>query len=102
MKDEYSEIYKVDARDDWLNGAYDEEGNVAVCDICEGELAWNPKDRNWYCKGCGQEMDRAEYLNYIGANPPGPRCLSGCEENYPFCKKHCEHYVIDPSDPMMD
>lgn len=29
-RDEYSMIYRINAKDEWLNGAYDEEGNVSV------------------------------------------------------------------------
>lgn len=99
--EEYGFVYRIDAKDEWINGAYDEEGNVAVCDICGGELAWNSSACHWYCRDCGQEMDRPTYFNHIGANPPGPICLTNCGENYPFCKKYCEQYDIDPEDPML-
>jgi hypothetical protein len=47
-------------------------------------------------------MDRDRYFQYIMAGPPGPECLFECNENYPFCKKHCELFKIDPDDPMLD
>lgn len=100
-RDEYSMIYRINAKDEWLNGAYDEEGNISVCDICGSELRWNAKAHIWYCGNCGQKMDRSIYFNHIGANPPGKDCLSQCGENYPFCKKYCERYDIDPDDPLL-
>lgn len=47
-------------------------------------------------------MDRAEWFNYIGAEPPGADCESSCCENHPFCKKHCTRYTIDSNDTMLD
>lgn len=100
--DHYEDIYKIDAFDEWVNGAYTENGDIAVCDRCGGDMKWNPIKQSWYCKECEQEMDRPTYFNHIGANPPGALCITNCNENYPFCKKRCEHYVIDKSDPMKD
>lgn len=100
--DHYEDIYRIDALDEWINGAYDENGNTAICDRCGGDLKWNPVMSHWYCTECEQTMNRDIYFNHIGASPPGRRCISGCEENYPFCKKYCEHFDIDPDDPMMD
>lgn len=100
--DHYEDIYKIDAFDEWVNGAYTENGDTAICDCCGGEMKWNPVMQHWYCKECGQEMDRPIYFNHIGANPPGILCLTNCNENYPFCKKRCEHYLIDKDDPMKD
>ena len=99
--DEYMELYEIDARDEWMNAAYDEEGGVAVCDICGQELRWNPTRHMWTCPGCGQEMNRAVYFNHIGAEPPGRDCLTSCYENYPFCKKSCVRYSISSDDPML-
>ena len=99
--DDYNEIYKLDMSDEWKNAAYDEEGSVAACDICGSEMRWNPKAHEWHCPGCGQTMNRALYFNHIGAEPPGTECLTLCHENYPFCKKHCERFPIDPDDPML-
>lgn len=99
--DEYDGIYRMNMLDEWINGAYDEDGNDAVCDICLGALRWDPSRRQWHCPDCGQIMDRALYFNHIGAEPPGAECLRSCGENYPLCKRHCERYPIDPSDPML-
>ena len=100
--DHYDDIYRIDAFDEWVNGAYDENGDTSVCDMCGGDMRWNPVMQNWYCRECEQIMDRPTYFNHIGANPPGPECITNCQENYPFCKKHCDHYKIDPNDPMLD
>ena len=99
---DHYDIYKLSAFDEWVNGAYDEDGNSVICDLCGEEMKWNSVIQNWYCTACGQTMDRATYFNHIGAHPVGPICLSGCKENYPFCKKYCKHYVIDPFDPILD
>ena len=100
-QDEYNSIYKMDMTDEWINAAYDDCGNAVLCDICGAEMKWNRKHQEWYCPNCGQVMNRAVYFNHIGAEPPGLDCLTNCHENYPFCKKNCERYIIDPNDPML-
>lgn len=97
----YAEVYEVDVHDEWVNSAYDEEGGAVPCDLCDSEMRWDPERRIWYCPECERAMDRAVYFNYIGANPPGPDCITNCLENYPFCKKYCERYNIPPNDPMI-
>ena len=92
MRDEYGEIYRVDTRDEWINSAYDEDGNAVCCDRCGGEMRWDPKGRSWRCPECGREMERIEYFDYIGAEPPGSECLTNCAENYPFCRRSCEWF----------
>ena len=82
-------IFRVNAYDDWINGAYDEEGSAAVCDICGEPLRWNPVMCNYYCEACGREMSRAQFFNHIGATPPRAECLTSCEENYPLCREGC-------------
>ena len=99
--DDYINVYRLNMNDEWMNGAYDDDGNAVVCDLCGEKMKWNPKRNFWYCASCGQEMDRMTYLNYIGAEPPGSECMTNCGENYPFCKKYCERYKIDPNDPML-
>ena len=88
-KKDRGKIFKVDAYDDWANGAYDEDGSEAVCNICGEPLQWNPVMCNYCCEGCGREMSRAEFFNYIGAEPPSVKCLTNCEENYPLCRDGC-------------
>ena len=99
--DDYPEIYRVDVTDQWINSAYDENGNGVVCDRCGTGMRWKPEEMIWYCPDCGQEMDRPTYFNYIGAEPPTSECITNCCENYPFCKKYCERFEIDPDDPML-
>lgn len=101
MKDKET-FCRLSAFDEWVNGAWDEKGEQTLCDRCGEEMKWNPVMAFWYCTGCGQAMDRKTYFNHIGAIPPGEDCLFSCEENYPFCKKICERYDIDPNDPMKD
>lgn len=98
---DYEELYELDAHDEWMNGAYDENGDSVVCDICGGEMKWSPRDCEWYCPDCGQRMSRPVYFNHIGAQPPERECLTNCCENYPFCKNTCERCFIDPDDPML-
>lgn len=99
-QNEYDEIYKIDMRSEWLNSAYDENGNAVLCDLCGEEMKWNPRKHIWFCPDCGQEMSRAVYFNHIGADFPGRECLTNCRENYPICKRSCERFSIDPDDPM--
>ena len=101
MTDDFNDIFKFNMADEWMNGAYDEMGGSAVCDVCRSELRWNPEKQDYECPSCGQNMDRIAYFNHIGAEPPGSICLTSCNENYPFCKKYCLHYTFDPNDPMM-
>lgn len=100
-KDEYNDIYQLDMHDEWLNSAYDEDGNSVQCDICGCDMKWSPEARLWFCPDCEQTMERAVYFNYIGAEPPGIDCLTNCLENYPLCKQYCERHLIDPDDPML-
>lgn len=91
-------LHRIDMEDEWRNSAYDEDGEGAVCELCGGELRWNGEV--YICKECRSEMSRCDYLNYIGANPPNEQCFR-CVTNYPFCKKECDHIVINPNDPML-
>ena len=91
-------LHRLNMRDEWLNGAYDEEGDGAICDRCGGDMKWN--DGTWVCGECEQEMDRNTYMNHIGAEPPSSQCML-CKTNYPLCKKWCDLIEIDPDDPML-
>lgn len=97
----YSQIYQVNALEEWLNAAYDENGNAVTCERCPCEMKWNPITGIWYCPECENELERPAYFLYIGAQPPGSECLTNCCENYPLCKKDCERYTIDPDDPIL-
>ena len=61
---------------------YDEEGNEVPCDLCDGRIAF--ENGKYVCPYCEQIFTRAEFFNYIGANPPGDKCLT-CTELYPGC-----------------
>ena len=101
FRDDYDEIYRIDADDDWKNSGYDENGDEACC-VCGESIRWSPIDRLWFCPKCGLQYDRADYFECIDANPPGVKCLTQCQENYPFCKKYCPWYKIPKDDPMID
>lgn len=100
-RNRHSYIYRLDMNKEWRNAAYDENGETVICDICGSDLKWNRHSHEWCCHDCGQRFIRPLYFDYIGAQPPGVDCLTKCRENYPFCKKTCEKYLIDPSDPML-
>ena len=102
MSEEFWEdLYVVDAADAWINGGYDETGDAAYCDLCGEEMRFDENGRVWVCPGCWNVMNRVQWFNHIGANPPGHKCISQCSENYPICKRWCTVYEIDPDDPMM-
>ena len=102
LEEEFWEsLYRVDARDAWLNAGYDECGEAVPCDVCGDEMRFDAENRIWVCPGCGRPMSRAQWFNYISADPPGAKCLSLCGENYPMCKRWCPIYKIDSNDPMM-
>lgn len=64
---------------------YDEEGGDVSCPnvLCDdGEICW--KDGEYVCPYCGTKMTRAEFFDWIGAEPPGPKCLT-CDNLYPGC-----------------
>lgn len=94
-------LFRRNAFDDWLNGSFDDEGGSAVCGRCFTELRWKSDGSGCYCPECEQELDRSDYFNYIGAQPPGSDCVYGCTEPYPQCKQFCDRYSIDPDDPML-
>lgn len=95
MEHEFEEFYRVDAGDDWINGAYDESGDQVICDACGDDLKFDPESRTWRCVFCGNEKGRVAYFGYIGATPPGGKCFT-CMENYPFCTGTCPWY--EPAD----
>lgn len=77
--------------DETYEDIYDEDGYSVHCDVCDSIMKW--KDGLYVCPGCGQSMDRPEFFNYIGAEPPGEECIS-CENIYPGCVC-CPHGYID-------
>lgn len=80
---------------DWIDGCYDEDGMGVTCDWCSSDIVWH--HGKYICRGCGKEFERAEYFNYIGAEPPDAKCIF-CDNNYPVCKRWCDQVEINPSD----
>mgnify|MGYP002866765505 FL=1 len=101
FSNEYAEIWEVDQKSEWMNGAYTEDGDDVQCEWCGGRVMWDPETRGYKCRECLTEFSRAQHFIFIGAEPPGPACMSICRENYPFCKRYCELYEIDETDPML-
>lgn len=102
MSEEFWEdLYKVDATDSWINGAYTEQGDQVYCDGCHEEVSFDPESREWRCRNCGNSKTRAQWFSYIEALPPGPACLINCQENYPLCKNWCLLYKIPDNDPIL-
>lgn len=60
----------------------DEDGFPVICEYCGANIMW--KDGAYICPHCGNEMDREDFFNYIGATPPGPECVH-CNSLYPGC-----------------
>lgn len=85
-KDEYNTIYddssEYSDNSEVYEDVYDEDGYFVYCDLCNAELKW--KDGNYICPECGQILNRSEFMNYIGAEPPGPECVT-CDNQYPGC-----------------
>jgi len=105
-KDEYEEIYGLDddvydpdedeIEDDLeeypieffddpsYEEIYDENGEYSLvqCDSCQETIRW--KNGDYICPNCGTVMNRSEFFNCIGAEPPGIEC-STCNNLYPGC-----------------
>lgn len=63
---------------------FDEEGGEVICPYCGGEIVWRESDGAYICQECETEFSRVEFFKYIGADPPGPQCLT-CGNLYPGC-----------------
>ena len=63
---------------------YDESGSYVPCDgyNCNAKVKFH--NGQYKCPKCGKIFDRADFFNYIGANPPGPECVT-CDNQYPGC-----------------
>ena len=94
-----SKFFRINAMEEYMTSAYDEEGNGVYCEHCDGELHF--KNGEYVCPDCDASMSRSDFFSYIGADLPGSNCYS-CDTNYPLCKKQCPHYEIDPNDPILD
>ncbi|MEG1523847.1 MAG: hypothetical protein RR475_02345 [Clostridia bacterium] len=80
--------------DESYEEVYDEDGDLVEveCNNCREHVRW--KDGQYVCPNCGSIMSRADFFNCIGAEPPGPECLT-CDNLYPGCIV-CPHgYVED-------
>ena len=64
-------LRRLDLIYSWSNGAYTEKGDEVLCDWCDVEMVWDQSRALWCCPECDSTMDRKEYFNCIGANPPG-------------------------------
>ena len=100
-EEDYGEVWEIDATDAYYNGGYDEYGNQINCNYCGGEIVFDPGKRVWRCKECYSEKTRAQWFDYIDADPPGKKCLRQCRENYPLCKNWCRVYKIPDDDPIL-
>ena len=63
---------------------YDESGSYVPCDgyNCNAKVKFH--NGQYECPKCGKIFDRADFFNYIGANPPGLECVT-CDNQYPGC-----------------
>ena len=96
----WEDLYKVDAREEYENGAYTEDGDQVYC-VCGEEMTFVPESNWWQCRNCGNFKTRTQWFDHIDANPPGPKCLAQCRENYPVCKNWCIWYDIPDDDPIL-
>lgn len=98
------DVRLVDMQDEMQNLAHDEDGDEVSCPDCGSDaFYWSEDGERVICQDCDTEMDREDFFNYIGANPPSDRCLH-CFGLYPQCKRDCneEGVAIDPDDPYLD
>ena len=93
--DIFNDDGKIDALSEWIDGCYDEDGMSVTCDWCDGNIVW--RDGIYICRECDKVFERAEYFNYIGADPPDAQCLI-CDSNYPICKSWCHLVDVSPDD----
>lgn len=71
----------------------DEQGLSVLCPSCDDQLYFNEAENIFVCLGCGYEMSRQDFLEYIGAEPPGEECKT-CDSLYPGCM-WCDHGYVD-------
>lgn len=93
------ESYCPDGRVDIYHGKYDfaadEYGDFAICSHGVGEdnfeyIRYKGKEL-YFCPGCGTDMNRDGFFNYIGAHEYIKECLN-CNGNYPMCREYCSEY----------
>lgn len=73
--------------------AYDEDGDSVNCEWCGQPIVIH--NGEYYCPECDRVYTRQEFFDYIGAEPPGPECLT-CDNDYPSCS-YC-HYGYKDDD----
>lgn len=101
--DEYDGYYEpvrdnpyLDPYDEYLMDyyeAYDEEGETVCCD-CGRTIKYS--DGKYFCPTCDREYSRAEFFEMIGAEPPGPNCIT-CDNLYPGCDS-CPYGYVEEDD----
>ena len=69
---------------DQFEEAYDEEGDWVCCPNCGDQMYFKDSENIFACLACGYEMERQDFLDYIGADIPGEECKT-CDSLYPGC-----------------
>lgn len=62
--------------------AYDEDGDSVECEHCGQQIVF--KGGDYYCPECDEVIDREDFFDMIGADPPGDECYT-CDNKYPGC-----------------
>lgn len=88
---DYKFCIGFDASEAYEN-VYDEDGGLVYCEYCNSQIVW--KNGQYYCPKCERTISRADFINYIGANLPGPKCIT-CDNLYPGC-------IVCPYDYKLD
>lgn len=100
--DSNGEYIDLQSRVEWLDpnetrrysDVYTEDGDAVICENCGCDIMWNDETGEYMCPWCGHQLSRVEFFDYIGAEPPGSRCIT-CSELYPGCTS-CPHgYIKD-------
>ena len=76
--------------------AYDEEGDWVCCPNCGDQMYFKDSENIFVCLACGYEMERQDFLDYIGADIPGEECRT-CSQKYPSCLD-CEYGYMNNDD----
>lgn len=84
---------KDSSHEEIYSDVYDENEDYVLCDICGAEIKWRERDGVYICPACGRTFTRADFFDYIGAQPPGEECYT-CQCLYPGCM-YCPHGYTD-------
>lgn len=76
--------------------AYDEDGDSVTCPNCGDSLYFKEAENTYVCLSCGYELERDNFLDYIGADVPGEECKT-CDNLYPGCIS-CPYGYVDDDD----